>query len=129
MYASRDSMTALIAGHKPSDVRTVRDLLSRRGITRIETVADGGAAIGAMSKALPDLLVLDWDIQGSDAEAVVSAAREQGAAQPRILVTIATPTRAAIEAAKELRIDSIVAAPFSPRAFLDRMPRLERVRS
>lgn len=123
-------MTALIAGHKPSDVRTVRDLLTRRGIARIEAVADGAAAIGAMSKGLPDLLVLDWDIQGRDAEAVVSAAREQGGAgQPRILVTVATPTRAVVEAAKELRIDSIVAAPFSPRAFLDRLPALERVRS
>lgn len=119
-------MIALIAGHKTSEVRTVRDLLTRLGIERIETAAHGTAAIGALKNTVPDLLVVDWEIPGEGAEAVVAAARVKDKA-PRILITMSTPTSASVEAAKALQIDAVVAAPFSPRAFLERVPRLARV--
>lgn len=119
-------MIALIAGHKTSEVRMARDLLARLGIERIETVGHGAAAIRALRNAVPDLLVVDWEIPGDGADAIVAAARGRDKA-PRILVTMSAPTSASVEAVKALQIDAVVAAPFSPRSFLDRVPRFERV--
>jgi two-component system KDP operon response regulator KdpE len=117
------SRRALLAGHAPSNVRAVRDILGRRGIDRIDSVPDGKTAIAAIAARPPDVLVVDWDIPASGAEAIIAAARK-GETAPKIIVTMAVPTRSAVEAAKGLSVDSIVAIPFSPRVFMDRLPSL-----
>ena len=117
------SQRALLAGHAPSSVRVVRDILNRLGIERVDAVADGKAAIAVIAARPPDILVLDWDIAAVSAEAVLAAARKSEVT-PKVVVTMASPTRTAIEAAKGFDIDSIVAIPFSPRVFMDRLPSL-----
>ena len=74
------SRRALVAGHAPSTVKAVRDILGRRGLDRSDSVPDGKTAI-----------------------AVIISEGE---------LTMA------------LAVDSIVAIPFSPRTFIDRLPSL-----
>jgi CheY-like chemotaxis protein len=119
-------LSAVIAGHEPRDARMLRDLLDRLGIGRIDAAADGKAAIAALAGTRPDLLVVDWSIAARSAGEVVAAARDGADHAPRIVVTMTAPTRSAVEAAKALEVDSIVAMPFSPRMFMDRIPRLDR---
>lgn len=120
MRACSASPKALVAGHNPNDARVVRDLLKRLGLGSIDAVADAKAAIAALKGNPPDLLVVDW---GDGADTVLQAARRDGG--PRIVVTMAAPTRQSIAAAAAFKVDSIVAVPFCPRDFMDRVPRLD----
>lgn len=118
--------TALVAGHSPFDARIVRDALVRLGVGKVESVLDGTAALAALKSNPPDLLVVDWDLPAMPVDNLVAAARERGEGGPRIVLTMAAPTRRAVEEAKAMGVDSIVVAPFSPRALMDRVPRLRR---
>jgi len=122
MSASSPARTALIAGHSQGEAQLVRGLLRRLGVQEVRTAADGAEAVAAMTSRPPDLLVLDWNIRSTPADMVVKAAREKREAGPRILLTMEAPTRGMLAAAVDLAVDSVVAKPFSPSAFMDRVP-------
>lgn len=122
MYASPPARSALVAGHSHTEAQLVRDLLRRLGVREVRTASDGAEAVAALASKSPDLLILDWNIQATSAVMVVKAAKEGQERGPKILLTMAAPTRGALAAAADLEVDSILAKPFSPSAFMDRVP-------
>lgn len=54
---------------------------------RVEAVADGGAALASVERAVPDLLVLDVAMPGLDGLAVCRRLRGRGIAVPILLLT------------------------------------------
>ena len=77
------------------------DLLIRRMLERtltaegyrVEGAADGGAALAAVERAVPDLVVLDVAMPGLDGLAVCRRLRRSGLAVPVLLLTApATPS-------------------------------------
>ena len=54
---------------------------------RVEAVADGGAALASVERAVPDLLVLDVAMPGLDGLAVCRRLRDRGLAVPILLLT------------------------------------------
>src|SRR5471030_3541517 len=53
----------------------------------VETAADGGAALVAVERSTPDLVVLDVGLPGLDGLAVCRRLREKGLATPVLLLT------------------------------------------
>jgi len=77
---------------------TVRSILEDEGWP-VETAADGQQAAEAFARGRPSLLVLDWGLQETDAEAVARALRaDHGPDVPILLVT--ADGRAAQKAAR-----------------------------
>ena len=77
---------------------TVRSILEDEGWA-VETAADGQQAAEAFARGRPSLLVLDWGLQETDAEAVARALRaDHGPDVPILLVT--ADGRAAQKAAR-----------------------------
>lgn len=118
MSIPRAGLTALVAASSLYGIRIVRDALARAGIRRVVEALDGAEALGMLAERKPDLLVLDWDIPIVPAREIVALARDparsHAPAMP-ILLTMAEPTRSAVEAAVMLGVGAILATPFAPR--------------
>jgi CheY-like chemotaxis protein len=54
---------------------------------RVDTAADGGAALAALERSIPDLVLLDVAMPGVDGLAVSRRARARGLATPILLLT------------------------------------------
>src|SRR5437899_12620407 len=54
---------------------------------RVDVAADGGAALAALERSVPDLVLLDVAMPGVDGLAVCRRARARGLATPILLLT------------------------------------------
>jgi DNA-binding response OmpR family regulator len=70
------SKRILIAEDEPDILRMFSDILISSGFT-VESVGDGAAAIAAMQKSMPDLLLLDMQMPKVDGFGVLEFLQEQ----------------------------------------------------
>jgi len=76
----------LVVDDDASIRRMLERSLSAEGY-RIEAVADGGAALAAIERSVPDLVILDLGLPGMDGVAVCRRVRTRGLAVPILLLT------------------------------------------
>jgi two-component system response regulator MprA len=91
----------------------------------VEVVADGGAALAAVERSVPDLLVLDVAMPGLDGLAVCRRLRRAGLALPILLLTArdAVPDRVA---GLDAGADDYLVKPFASEELLARARALLR---
>ena len=88
-------------------------------------VADGGAALAAIERAVPDLLVLDLGLPGLDGLAVCRRVREKGLSVP-ILVLTARDAVADRVAGLDAGADDYLVKPFASEELVARLRALLR---
>jgi len=86
----------LVVDDDPAIRRMLERTLAADGY-EVRTVADGGVALAALERSLPDLLVLDVAMPGVDGLAVAQRVRSKGLSLPILFVTArdAVPDRVA----------------------------------
>jgi len=110
--------TVLIVDDEPEIVRLVRDYLERAGFA-VVVAGDGGAALHAVRRHRPDLVVLDLGLPGVDGLDVARTLRRD--ADVPIIMLTARSEEADRVAGLELGADDYVPKPFSPRELVARI--------
>ncbi len=119
----------LVVEDEPDIAALVAYQLAREGM-RVETVGDGAAALGAVEREVPDLIVLDLMLPGLSGYEVLRALRGQPATR-EVPVVVLTARREEEDRIRglELGADDYVTKPFSPRELVLRVGAvLRRVR-
>jgi two-component system phosphate regulon response regulator PhoB len=99
----------------------IRLALERAGY-RVRDVADGEAALEAVARQRPDLILLDIDLPGIDGFAVCQRLKADPATTGiRILMLTAMSEEADRERGLQVGADGYVAKPFGPFALLARI--------
>jgi two-component system response regulator MprA len=91
----------------------------------VEAAADGGAALAAVERAVPDLVVLDVAMPGVDGLSVCRRLRSKGLATPILLLT-ARDALADRVAGLDAGADDYLVKPFEPEELLARIRALLR---
>lgn len=121
---SRPDLLALVADGSRFGQEVVRSALARAGVSRVVTAQDGAETVSALADARPDLLVLDWDIPVINAREIVAMARDpvrSHAPSIPVVITMAEPTRSTLASLAGLRVDAVLARPFSMRSLASRV--------
>ena len=127
MSTPRAGLVALVADPSLYTLRIVRSVLARAGIRCLVEAFDGAEALSALAERKPDILILSWDLLVVPAREIVALARDpvrSHAPGMPILVTMAEPTRSAVEGAIALGVSSILATPFAPKHLRTRVEAL-----
>jgi DNA-binding response OmpR family regulator len=109
----------LVVDDEPN-IREVVELYLRRDGFTVETAADGAAALAAIERALPDLIVLDLMMPVVDGAQVTRALRQGDLNIPIIMLT-AKGEEADKIAGLELGADDYLTKPFSPKELVARV--------
>ena len=123
-FTPPEGFLALVAEGGLTGNRAVRRVLASLGVRRVFEAQDGAEALGAFAERKPGLLVLDWRQDLVSATEIIACARDPGrshAADLPVVVTMADPTRTDVEAALSLKVDAIVAKPYSASALRARL--------
>jgi DNA-binding response OmpR family regulator len=108
----------LIIEDEPSIAEVVEIYLRRAGY-QVQTVSDGNAALKWLDQHLPDLVVLDVMLPGTDGFSILRWLRDRS----DVPVIIITARREEVEriAGLELGADDYVVKPFSPQELVSRV--------
>ena len=118
------SASILVADDEPNIVLSLEFLLKQAGF-RVRTVSDGEAALRAIAREPPDLVLLDVMIPGRDGYAVCQAIRSNPAWRDvRIIMLTAKGGEIQREKGLSLGADEYVTKPFSTRELVDRVRRM-----
>jgi DNA-binding response OmpR family regulator len=122
------SASILVADDEPNIVLSLEFLLKQAGF-RVRTVSDGDAALAAIAREPPDLVLLDVMIPGRDGYAVCQEIRANPAWRGmRIVMLTAKGGDIQREKGLSLGADDYVTKPFSTRELVERIRRiLDRV--
>jgi two-component system response regulator MprA len=114
----------LVVDDDPPIRRMLERTLAAEGYN-VKTAADGGAALAAIERSMPDLVVLDVAMQGLDGLAVCRRLRNAGLALPILLLTArdAVPERVA---GLDAGADDYLVKPFAAEELLARVRALLR---
>jgi two-component system response regulator MprA len=91
----------------------------------VETAANGGAALAAVERAVPDVVVLDVGMPGLDGLAVCRRLRRLGLALPVLLLTARDAVSDRVEGL-DAGADDYLVKPFAPEELLARVRALLR---
>lgn len=119
----------LVVEDEPDIAALVAYQLAREGM-RVETAADGRAALGAAEREVPDLIVLDLMLPGLSGYEVLAELRRRPATREAPVVVL-TARREEEDRVRglELGADDYLTKPFSPRELVLRVQAvLRRVR-
>jgi two-component system response regulator MprA len=114
----------LVVDDDPPIVRMLARTLSAEGYS-VETAADGGAALAAVERAVPDVVVLDVGMPGLDGLAVCRRLRRLGLAVPVLLLTARDAVSDRV-AGLDAGADDYLVKPFAPEELLARVRALLR---
>ncbi|HET8528007.1 MAG TPA: response regulator transcription factor [Gaiellaceae bacterium] len=114
----------LVVDDDPPIRRMLERTLAAEGY-RVETAADGGQALAAVERSVPDLLVLDVAMPGVDGLAVCRRVRERGLALPILLLTARDSVRDRV-AGLDAGADDYLVKPFAADELLARARALLR---
>ncbi|MGL4729290.1 MAG: response regulator [Bosea sp. (in: a-proteobacteria)] len=104
--------------------RIMREVLTRSGIRRLLEASDGAEAIEMFANAIPDLMIIDWDmpmLTGEEFIRLVRSPQTSPAPKTPILLTVANPQRAIVEKSIALGVTDVLLKPFSPKGLWQRM--------
>ena len=110
--------TILVVDDEPRIVELARDYLEHAGFT-VSTAADGPAALDAVRRQRPDLVVLDLGLPGLDGLDVTRELRRQGSI-PIVMLTARDDELDKL-LGLELGADDYLTKPFSPRELVARV--------
>src|SRR5438874_9868625 len=117
-------VTVLVVDDDPPIRRMLQRTFAAEGY-RVETAADGGEALSAVERSVPDLLVLDVAMPGVDGLAVCRRLRRRGLALPILLLT-ARDAVADRVAGLDAGADDYLVKPFASEELLARARALLR---
>src|SRR6185503_13815078 len=114
----------IVVDDDPPIRRMLERTLAAEGYA-VRTAADGGAALAAVEKAVPDLIVLDVAMPGVDGLAVARRLRDKGLGVPILLLTArdGVPDRVA---GLDAGADDYLVKPFAAEELLARVRALLR---
>ena len=110
------------------DDHSLRRMLERSLLAEgfaVQTVADGGAALAAIERSAPDLVVLDVSLPGMDGLAVCRRLRDKGFAQPVLMLTARDGVADRV-AGLEVGADDYLIKPFATEELVARLRALMR---
>jgi two-component system response regulator MprA len=110
------------------DDHSLRRMLERTLVAEgfaVQAVADGGAALAAIERATPDLVVLDVAMPGMDGIAVCRRLREKGFGQPVLMLTARDAVSDRV-AGLEAGADDYLVKPFATEELVARLHALTR---
>jgi len=110
------------------DDAPIRRMLERTLVAegyRVEWAADGGTALAAIERSVPDLLVLDVSMPGVDGLAVCRRARSRGLATPILLLTARDSVSDRVDGL-DAGADDYLVKPFATEELLARIRALLR---
>ena len=116
--------TVLVVDDDAPILRMLQRTLTAEGY-EVQTAADGGAALAAVERAVPDVLVLDVAMPGVDGLAVCRRLRGKGLAVPILLLT-ARDAVADRVAGLDAGADDYLVKPFAAEELLARVRALHR---
>ena len=108
----------LVVEDEPSIAEVVSLYLRRAGY-QVKLASDGDAALDALDKKLPDLIVLDVMLPGMDGFEITRLVRERG--DTPIIMLTARRSEADRIAGLEMGADDYVVKPFSPQELVSRV--------
>ena len=118
------SASILVADDEPNIVLSLEFLLKQAGF-RVRTASDGEAALAAIAREPPDLVLLDVMIPGRDGYAVCQEIRCNPAWRDmRIIMLTAKGGDIQREKGLSLGADEYVTKPFSTRELVERIRRM-----
>ena len=118
------SASILVADDEPNIVLSLEFLLKQAGF-RVRTVSNGEAALRAIAREPPDLVLLDVMIPGRDGYAVCQEIRCNPAWQGmRIIMLTAKGGEIQREKGLSLGADEYITKPFSTRELVERIRRM-----
>ncbi len=116
---------AILVVDDDAPIRRMLDrALSAEGY-RVETAADGGAALAAVERSTPDLVVLDVAMEGLDGLAVCRRLRAKGLSLPVLLLTARDAVRDRVSGL-DAGADDYLVKPFATDELLARIRALLR---
>jgi two-component system alkaline phosphatase synthesis response regulator PhoP len=113
----------LVVDDEPKIVRLARDYLVKHGY-RVTTAADGQAALAAVRREKPDLIILDLMLPKVDGREVCRILRRESDV-PIIMLTALSEEVDQVTGL-EIGADDYISKPFSPRAMVARVRALLR---
>jgi two-component system, OmpR family, response regulator MprA len=114
----------LVVDDDPPIRRMLDRTLAAEGYA-VESAADGGAALAAIERSAPDLIVLDVAMPGVDGLAVCRRLRAKGLATPVLLLTARDDLRDRVEGL-DAGADDYLVKPFATEELLARVRALLR---
>jgi two-component system response regulator MprA len=114
----------LVVDDDPPILRMLKRTLMAEGYA-VESAADGGAALAAVERAVPDVVVLDVAMPGLDGLAVCRRLRRAGLALPVLLLTARDSVSDRV-AGLDAGADDYLVKPFAPEELLARVRALLR---
>lgn len=118
MTQSSQALVAIVEDDEEI-LRLVSDLLSREGFA-VETAEDGAALDGVLSRARPDLVILDLMLPGEDGLSICRRLRANGGTIPILMLTAKADDIDRV-VGLELGADDYLTKPFNPRELLARV--------
>lgn len=120
---SRFQSTPVLVVDDSSPVRTmVRRMLFELGLRTIVDAGDMVEALTALQKVTPGLILIDWYLPEGTCDELVRLIRDpKRSSCPNVPIVAITslPTVSVVDKANELRINSLLRKPFSPRMLWD----------
>ena len=121
MLATEHAKQILIVDRDVAAVEALRQKLSDVGFA-VRAISDGAAAVTAMAQRPPHLVIIDWNIPGVAALALIKSIRGVRGAQPvRLIILSALTGEHDIVAGLELGADDYIAKPYSLREVVARV--------
>jgi two-component system response regulator MprA len=117
-------IAVLVVDDDPPILRMLERTLVAEGYA-VESAADGGAALAAVERAVPDVVVLDVGMPGLDGLAVCRRLRRAGLALPVLLLTARDSVSDRV-AGLDAGADDYLVKPFAPEELLARVRALLR---
>jgi DNA-binding response OmpR family regulator len=114
------SKTHILVVDDEPNIREVVELYLRREGYHVEVTADGAAALRALERKLPDLVILDLMLPEIDGLQIARILRQGGTDIPIIMLTAKGDESDRI-AGLELGADDYVTKPFSPKELVARV--------
>jgi serine/threonine protein kinase len=110
------SWKVLLIDDSPAARSHVRSVLSSLGFSRFTEAADGAAAIALLAAESFDLVVTDFNMPGSDGQAVVEFIRQGHHPSLPVLMVTTETNPARLEAVNKLGVSAILGKDFKPEA-------------
>jgi DNA-binding response OmpR family regulator len=117
-------LRVLVADHHLHQRRMVADTVRATGRARIEYAGDPTHAVISLETFRPDIIVVDWDLNGCDGLLLVRRLRsgEAGARAKAIpIIMTGQCTAIEVETARTAGVDEFVARPFSTHTMMKRV--------